>query len=341
MKNEFAKPQLTGEQKRRIKDLYRRNNYRGFLAIGVSIFWISAAAMAAIASDLWLYPLSIIIIGTRQRAIASLLHEAAHGTLFSARWLNALVGRIICGWPILQSFSAYRTSHVLTHHPHVGDSRRDPDFQYMLEAGVYESQSRAGFLWRFMVLPWFGFLIPSYIRFLLKDRLGTALRHADTRREALALLLFHAALGMCAYKLEALSELVLLWWVPFLLVQPIVGWFSELSEHYPMMQSGQGAPVFYSRNRYAGPLERMFIGMHCDHLHLTHHLLPGIPHWNLKAATAVLREDPAFRAWDDCWGGIFSSAGRKRVSFMAYVVDIHEFRSALNHPFLSCTTESA
>ncbi|WP_203563787.1 fatty acid desaturase [Deefgea sp. CFH1-16] len=59
----------------------------------------------------------------------------------------------------------------------------------------------------------------------------------------------------------------------------------------------------------------MFIGAHCDYLHLTHHLLPGIPFWNLKKATEILREDNEFEVWDDQWGGIFSSRGDKRINF--------------------------
>jgi hypothetical protein len=41
----FAKPTLTSEQKRRIKRLYERNNYRGIIAIAVDFLWIAVACL--------------------------------------------------------------------------------------------------------------------------------------------------------------------------------------------------------------------------------------------------------------------------------------------------------
>jgi hypothetical protein len=119
-------------------------------------------------------------------------------------------------------------------------------------------------------------------------------------------------------------ELLLFWWIPFFVVYPIIGWFSELAEHYPMMEFREYG-AFYSRNRYAGRCERSFIGMHGDNYHLTHHLLPGIPHWNLHKATQILCEDPIFGAWDDTWGGIFSSNGGARISLVEYILNEREF----------------
>ena len=158
MHDYFAKPRLNNDQKRRLKILYGRNNYQGLIAISSNIAWISIAIALCTFTDYRLYLLSALIIGARQRAIASLLHEAAHGTLFKSKRLNTTIGRICCGWTILQSFDAYRTSHVLNHHPRIGDIQRDPDFQYMTDSGIYEAQTRLRFVVRFLLLPFLGFL---------------------------------------------------------------------------------------------------------------------------------------------------------------------------------------
>ena len=91
-------------------------------------------------------------------------------------------------------------------------------------------------------------------------------------------------------------------------------------------------PLPNVRNRYAAWYERLIIGMHGDNYHLTHHLLPGIPHWTLAKATKILREDRDFRAWDDVWGGIFSKKTPERVSFIGYVIDDHGFTVPGRHP---------
>ena len=117
---------------------------------------ILLAICLSVGTDYWLYPLTVLIIGSRQRALASLLHEAAHGTLFKTKSLNAWTGRLLCGWPILQSFSAYRSSHVLTHHPKIGEPAEDPDLASMVDAGVYERQTRWEFIARFIIRPLIG-----------------------------------------------------------------------------------------------------------------------------------------------------------------------------------------
>ncbi|STY87704.1 Fatty acid desaturase [Moraxella ovis] len=86
-----------------------------------------------------------------------------------------------------------------------------------------------------------------------------------------------------------------------------------------MMDLSDDTPRFYSRNRYAGFFEKIFIGMHSDNLHLTHHLFPAISHWNLKKATQILKEDDNFCRWDNYWGGIFSSSEPSRVSLLDFI----------------------
>lgn len=105
-----------------------------------------------------------------------------------------------------------------------------------------------------------------------------------------------------------------------------------------MMQEDAENPIYSSRNRYAGRIERLLIGMHGDSYHLTHHLLPGIPHWKLAAATSILREDIEFRAWDDTWGGIFTSQDSTRMSLMGYIMNNHPFIAPISHPLLFAGT---
>lgn len=298
------------------------------LAIAQDLLWVMIAVFLAEAVSSWLLPVAVLVIGARQRALASLLHEAAHGTLFAKRFLNAIVGRVLCGWSILQSFSAYRTSHVLNHHPRIGEAADDPDLKFMLEMGVYEKQTRPHFIWNYLVAPSIGLRIPEYLWFVLKDRLLVNLLDRRFRNETLALLSVHAACIVVAGATGWLWEVFVYWYLTYLTVFGIIGWLSELSEHFPLMGPNEDNNVYESRNRYAAWPERLLIGMHGDHLHLTHHLLPGVPHWNLGAATEILREDPGFRAWNDMWGGIFTVKDGTRISLVGYVINIHEFCDA-------------
>ena len=64
---------------------------------------------------------------------------------------NITIGRVLCGWTILQSYGTYRITHVLNHHPKIGNDSIDPDLVYMLEQGVYKSQSRSDFLKNYFI----------------------------------------------------------------------------------------------------------------------------------------------------------------------------------------------
>jgi hypothetical protein len=77
-----------------------------------------------------------------------------------------------------------------------------------------------------------------------------------------------------------------------------------------------------TRNRFPAWWERVFIDMHGDNLQLTHHLLPGIPHWNLQKAHRILTRDECHAAANGQADGIISreeyrggnlKAGRSRL----------------------------
>lgn len=195
----------------------------------------------------------------------------------------------------------------------------------MLEMGVYQPQSRSRFIWNYLISPIIGLRIPAYLGFVLKDRLLDNLFDPRLRSEMIVLLSIHAVCIVVAGATGWAWELFAYWYLPYLTTFGIIGWLSELSEHFPLMRAKRGEAIYESRNRYAAWSERHFIGLHGDHLHLTHHLLPGVPHWNLAAATAILREDPEFKAWDDLWGGIFTAQDDARISMIGYLFNIHEF----------------
>ena len=67
---------------------------------------------------------AIAVLGTRQLALAVLMHESSHRTLFRTRWMNDWAGRL-CGWAIWQHSDRYRIHHM-NHHRFTG-SDRDPD----------------------------------------------------------------------------------------------------------------------------------------------------------------------------------------------------------------------
>lgn len=73
----------------------------------------------------WIWPLVVIVLGTRQHALAILGHDAAHFLATRSRWLNDAAGQLLCFWPLGTGIDAYRTFHF-SHHRNLGTDA-DPE----------------------------------------------------------------------------------------------------------------------------------------------------------------------------------------------------------------------
>jgi fatty acid desaturase len=85
-----------------------------------------------------IYAAAVIVIGCRMRGLAALLHDATHGVLARNKIVNFVVGTLLSGYLVGQSFTVYHESHILRHHACFG-TKDDPDFQEMIQWGLYDS----------------------------------------------------------------------------------------------------------------------------------------------------------------------------------------------------------
>lgn len=167
--------------------LRKLDNWHGLAALVTDWTVIILAALCGeVLNDLsswasWIFYLGVAlpVIGTRQRALATLLHESAHDILAKNKRLNRFLGTCFSGYMIFQSYNAYRRSHVRDHHGSFGDPRIDPDLRAHISAGLYEPQSGAKFRWRYLISPLFGRQTPSVVKELVTARLS------GTRKEAI------------------------------------------------------------------------------------------------------------------------------------------------------------
>jgi len=97
-------------------------------AWGVLSTWaIIAGAFALLARwpSVVTWAIVLVVLGGRQLALAVLMHEGAHRTLFRTRWLNDVVADVVCARPIWGDVRKYRAHH-LGHHRKTGRAD-DPD----------------------------------------------------------------------------------------------------------------------------------------------------------------------------------------------------------------------
>ncbi|WP_431834907.1 fatty acid desaturase [Gallibacterium anatis] len=82
-----------------------------------------------------------MLIGSRQRALATILHEASHGSLTKNKNLSKILGTYFSGYLIFQSWSSYKQSHIKNHHLKLG-SDLDPDYTFYCKMGVFEKYNK-------------------------------------------------------------------------------------------------------------------------------------------------------------------------------------------------------
>ena len=290
---------------RRIRQLYRLDNYHGVLALLGGYIAIALCILLAEQFGWIAYVFAVLIIGSRQRALATLTHEAAHGTLAKDHRLNRVLGTYFSGYLLFMLFHSYRKSHIDSHHGNFGDVQKDSDYIYMLENGVYDRSSRSAYVWNLLISPLLLLKLPSYVSYLVRDRL-LALNDKKGRAELLRVVAFWIALLVAIGTAGLLTEFLLYWIIPFFTAYQILGWYIELSEHAPMMDAR--LDVHMSRNRNSHWCEWALTGLHGESFHLAHHLWPRVPFWRMTELNAILRDDPVYRAQDDACGGIVISS---------------------------------
>lgn len=305
MKHAYAKHPFDPSIVEDIKALYVLDNWHAPVALLLD-YAIIVAAMGCVHLGGWLfYPLAVIVIGARQRALATMVHEAAHGTLARSKTLARLLATMFSGYLVGSTLATYKASHVTYHHGHFGEASMDVDYRYMLGKGVYAAIPRRTYLWRMIVKPLLLGNVLSYVFHLVKARMFNLARQQN-RREALALCIYWIVLVAGAIASGQGMNLLLFWVVPFLTSFQVIGWFIELAEHAPLMENR--LDLYMTRNRHSHWLEHFLTGMHSENYHLAHHLQPRVPFWHMHRLHRILQRDPDYRRWDSQCGGIFASS---------------------------------
>lgn len=285
-----------------VRGVSNRPHWRN--ALYLSFDWLVMAA-AITAHAFWggvaLYLLMLVLVGTRMRALANLLHEGAHHKLFANQKVNAAVARFGCGWPIFIDFDRYAAMHRL-HHKSLWVDDRDPDVAlYRLTDTQTASADRlsfGAFLLRHVVLV----VIPVMpLRRLLSGRISA--------RPLVGVPVVVALVVAGWFVAQPLAVgFALYWLVPWLTTFQIFSYWAELGEHGGLRLAGH---TWGSRNWRGNLASRWAIGSHSDDLyHLLHHWFPAVPHFRLRELDETCRSLwPEYAAHDRCSGFFLGGHG--------------------------------
>jgi len=102
----------------------------GTMIFGFYIFFIYPSPLT--------FLISVVLIGSRQFALAVLVHDGAHNLLFSNSKINDFMSQWFCAYPVFQDNRAYRPYH-LKHHRFT-ETEDDPDLSSELSISYHEEK---------------------------------------------------------------------------------------------------------------------------------------------------------------------------------------------------------
>lgn len=288
---------LTPEER---KELMQMQDWKSALAITIHWSWI---IFALLLPYFLFHPitivLSLLILGGKQLACAILLHDASHYAVFSHKKVNDFVGRWLGAYPIVQDMLRYRPYHR-THHIHTGLDE-DPDL--LLTRGYPTSnKSMARKFFRDLsgqtgtkaliglIMMHLGYLEYNLgnntARVLQKNRSWKAFFKVFYQNLSgpiifnvlLWAMLFFFASGWC----------YLLWVVAYLTTFQFCIRVRSMAEHSMVTDSKD--PYENTRTTYANFFEKMLFAPYHVNYHVEHHLLMGVPSYNLPKMHHLIKQ---------------------------------------------------
>jgi fatty acid desaturase len=297
-----ARHQFAPEILAAVRAASRLDNWHGPLELARHWFWIAFWCAATVLTvhhwPLWasipVYLLAVFFIGGRQRAVAGVLHMATHRAFMAHHRTGSVLGAVFGGYPVLQSFTAYRASHLGEHHGRLGDPERDPDYRQYKDNGLCGDNLGRAALNRYLRKMVGPRATGSYILYLLRHRVLSKNEAPVERALRMAVLA-----GVLAWAVVGgwWLWLILLWFVPLVTTQVWIGAVAELMEHFPLIENAPRIDLYMSWNREYGFGTRFLFGeADGEGFHLAHHLFPRTPMWRLREVDAILANDPAYAA---------------------------------------------
>jgi fatty acid desaturase len=268
-----------------LKALSKIRPWRGILQVALE--WLGIAAGIILCETYWhplLYIATVIWIGSRQSALAVMMHEATHYRLLPNRKWNDWVGEIVTAWPVLVTVNAYRQNHW-AHHRHV-NKPEDPDWQRKQNNVLFEYPKSGLHMALITLKYWLGFYaikqfaeinqvakIPAQLKFFrLFFYVGVVI----------ASIIFHFWLGLLIYWIVPLFTYFL--WIIY--VRGVAEHFGGIEDHDDLLGK--------TRHIEANFFERLLIAPHYIHVHIGHHLYPSVPFYNLRELQRLLMENPDY-----------------------------------------------
>ncbi len=263
------------ETVRKMADLPVFFNNVSFLMIDYFVILLFIILSLNIEST-FVYVASVVVIGSRMRALMNLLHESSHNCLIIDKpKLNKLIGEIFCAFPIFTTHEVYRESHM-RHHVHFGDINKDPDMERYNEVFGKDIAINGGSKYDYLKTI---FSVKNFINYSYLHPLRKAL-NLKVIVQYKYMSIFWIAMVVIFYSSGVLPFVLIYWIIPYLTIFKLICYVAELFEHFGLYSTNDD--LTNTRNIYVNKVLSSIVWPHGDNYHLVHHLFAFVPGYQLK-----------------------------------------------------------
>lgn len=282
------------------QSLLRKNDYKAAFEVFRHWLWIIAAMSLA-----YIFPnpitiiIALFILGGKQLACAILMHDASHKSVFKSSAVNDFVGQYLGAYPIFQNVHKYRPYH-LSHHLNTG-LEDDPDLlltrgypttrRSMLRKIIRDLTGQTG------IKSFVGLMMMNlgYLEYNLGGELVRISQKKRSWKEFFKTLylnlrgpVFVNSIMFAVLYFLASPWLYVLWVVAYLTTFQFVLRIRSMAEHSVVEDSED--PYKNTRTTYANFIERLLFAPYYVNFHAEHHLLMGVPSYNLPKMHKILQQ---------------------------------------------------
>jgi len=262
-------------------------------AISWPIVGIFSGAIAVFAFSTWAaladrlpVPVTVLLSATAIFVLFTVLHDAAHYSVSTHRWVNVAFGRVAMLFvsPLI-SFKSFAFIHI-EHHRNTNDDENDPD-HFVSGAPLWQVPVR----FALMDVPYLSFLVRNVRR---RPR-------AEVLETSFLLVTSVAVIVACAFT-GHLWTLAVLYLIPERVAMFVLAWWFDWLPHHDLEDTQQENRYRATRNRVGSEwiLTPLLLS---QNYHLVHHLHPSIPFHRYVATWR--RNEEAYLERDAAIGTVF------------------------------------
>jgi ferredoxin-NADP reductase/fatty acid desaturase len=253
--------------------------FSGALAVFTFSTWAALAGRLPATATILLSAAAIFVLFT-------VLHDAAHYSVSTHRWVNVAFGRVAMLFvsPLI-SFKSFAFIHI-EHHRNTNDDENDPD-HFVSGAPWWQLPVR----FPLMDVPYLAFLVRNVKRRPRAEVLETVFLMSTTI----------AVIVACAFT-GHLWTLAVLYLIPARVAMYVLAWWFDWLPHHDLEDTQQENRYRATRNRVGSEwvLTPLLLS---QNYHLVHHLHPSIPFHRYVAAWR--RNEEAYLERDAAIGTVF------------------------------------